>query len=146
MREEYKVSRSFEKLLKARFPILYNGLGVVWRDGGIGHLEVGVGWYGLLYELGLRIEPELEMMPKKERGSLVQIKEKFARLTFYFVRNKNEKIDNAISEIAKISLETCEWCGKKGKLSDLGWMKTLCDECHEKRIEEQKRGGSWIAD
>lgn len=141
--KEEKIEKNFQKLLKDRFPIFYNGLGIHWRDGGIDGLGfVGIGWFGILYELGEKVEPELEKMPEDERCRIVQIKEKFASLTIYVRGVRTEKINNAISEAVKKSLKTCEWCGKKGSLSNLGWMKILCDECHNQRLKE--RGGPWI--
>ena len=144
MRNDEKLENSFKKLLKEKFPILYGNIDVHWRDGGLGGLGfVGAGWFGILYELGEKLEPELEKMPKENRARLVQIKEKFAGLAFYLRGKSTDKIRKIVSEASKKSRKTCERCGKRGRLSNLGWLLTLCDECHDQRIKERKRGGLW---
>ena len=72
------------------------------------------------------------------------IKEKFGGLRFSFWY-KNEYmpdtiIQDIIFDIQDIvedrSFHICEFCGDKrtAKLrNDLGWKKTLCDSCHEKK-------------
>jgi hypothetical protein len=68
---------------------------------------------------------------------ILQIKEKFGELRFYYESNAPEKavreaMDRYISEAIKESKVTCEFCGKPGTLTDMnGWYKTICEECLE---------------
>lgn len=64
--------------------------------------------------------------------SVSQIKEKFGTLRFY-ANNTTEQMDYLIHDAELASAETCEFCGKTGRLRRGGWIKTLCDKCHEER-------------
>ena len=77
---------------------------------------------------------------------ILQIKEKFGGLRYYFQTNKNGTewdIMMAITCYAEErSFNTCEICGSFGKLrDDRYWMQTLCDNCvidRDKKIDKQK--------
>ena len=71
----------------------------------------------------IRFEPEAE-------GDIDDAKAKLRQDIRFIVRTAEEK-----------SRHTCEVCGAEGELrndSDVGihWVQTLCDSCHEKRIEK----------
>ena len=59
-----------------------------------------------------------------------QVKEKFGGLRFYMTCGTDE-IFNLIDEAEELSYKTCEECGKPGEEKDTGWIRTLCDYCHE---------------
>ena len=84
--------------------------------------SVGVGWLPLIQELIEKcIEADWDM-------NILQVKEKFGGLRFYIGGAPNE-VHDIIEEYQNKSYETCEVCGKKGKLrSERPWMLTLCDE------------------
>lgn len=65
-----------------------------------------------------------------------QVKEKYGTLRFYMT-SSNEEINNYIQEAEKLSLITCEICGKEGK-SQGGWRDTLCKECNKGKTKWQK--------
>ena len=106
----------------------------VWRSGD--SICIGDGWRDIVCDLVDALIERLE--PGK--WHLLQIKEKFGTLRFYY------QLDNAVGEetaqiVDKLvqvaegkSSETCETCGKPGSERDNHrWIKTLCDVCHEQR-------------
>lgn len=96
-------------------------------------LDVGNGWYGLLWDLCTGIQRVLDENPKlKETFSVEQVKEKFGTLRFY-VNGSNDEIDQFINTAEQRSAQTCEICGEKGTLTGKGWVTTLCPSCKTKR-------------
>lgn len=92
----------------------------------------GDGWEPIIRKLSEKLTELINHLPK-EYYYAVQVKEKFASLRFYMSATTEEMLD-VIDEAEKESLKTCEYCGKPGEMrSDKFWLKTLCDECHEKR-------------
>ena len=61
---------------------------------------------------------------------IVQIKEKFGTLRFYF-HDGDDYIRGAAAFAEDMSALTCEVCGHPGKARGGGWIKTLC-ELHAK--------------
>jgi len=61
-----------------------------------------------------------------------QVKEKFGGLRFYVGPASTEVFD-IIDECELLSYTICELCGKPGRPREGGWIRTLCDECAEKR-------------
>jgi len=90
-------------------------------------IECGDGWADLLYQLCTDIKSELE---DGETFAVQQIKEKFGGLRFYCGPARKE-VHDLIAEAEKRSYTVCERCGKPGKVRDTGWIRTLCDDCHE---------------
>jgi len=70
--------------------------------------------------------PRPEPIPQLEA---VQVKEKFGGLRFYF-QGGNEYISGMITLTEAMSYYICEECGKPGKEVNVGWLFTLCPECH----------------
>ncbi len=100
------------------------------------YFDIGPGWYRLVAELNVwlkSISPEYRIL---------QCKSKFAGLRYYL---EDYTIDEdspfnivsrpLISYAEMISYRTCETCGDNGKYRDGGWVRTLCDECEERRNE-----------
>jgi len=95
----------------------------VWYGGGLKREtalhSVGDGWTPIINNL-------YDAKPKKT--NVWQVKEKWGFLHFY-VDSAPEWYHDLISFYENESAETCEQCGKKGKLrDDLGWILALCDE------------------
>ena len=99
-----------------------------------GNLGVGVwpGWENLVETLVRDI---------KEIGGkidILQVKEKFAGLQFYYYRNHGEgeeelidKIRALVKDAERRSYIICEFCSAPGGhcLTESGWSHTACDEC-----------------
>ena len=108
-------------------------------------LAVNDGWYEIVKNLSIELEKLLVQWikenPEKKHPRALQVKEKYARLTFYFwaygenAGNVTDEMKELISDAQNKSLETCERCGEAGSSREDGWKLTLCDECHspEKR-------------
>jgi hypothetical protein len=70
----------------------------------------------------LKMDTEYDLVP-----TAVQVKEKFGGLRFY--TNGATDIQDAYITFAEmISVRTCEVCGKPGKRTSDGWIRTLCKE------------------
>ena len=83
-------------------------------------LGVGPGWNDIIYDLNKKLEAE------KPDYQILHIKEKFAGLRFYTNELPYPGWD-AIEEAEKLSFETCEECGRPGKIwGRKGWIRTLC--------------------
>ncbi len=80
--------------------------------------QVGKGWHGLLYELYMlrQFYPSVKV---------AQVKEKFGDLRFY-VDGATEEWYNKATPIIDRSMNTCEECGRPGKIRPTGWVMTLC--------------------
>ena len=61
--------------------------------------------------------------------SVTQVKEKFGGLRFY-VGSALPAVYDVIDECERLSYTICERCGEAGKPREGGWIKTLCDGCH----------------
>lgn len=94
--------------------------------------DVGDGWYQLLKEACMKIEPILAACKAKDpvawkqgffRAS--QIKEKFGTLRFY-VSGAPDEVHKIIHKAEIRSTKTCEVCGKPGKLRGPNWYYTAC--------------------
>lgn len=86
--------------------------------------DVDEGWHKILDMLFDRIRIHC-VETNQPLPMISQIKEKFGGLRVYTEGHDN--IINAfIRDAEEESYETCELCGKPGKLRQVGWMKTLC--------------------
>lgn len=96
-------------------------------------LEIDKGWFNIVepifeYIENANKENNEENSPKIE---VRQCKEKFGTLRFY-TTNATEELNNLIKEAERLSWNTCEVCGKPGKLRHRNyWLKTVCDKCAE---------------
>ena len=127
-----------DRTLVADFPILYRqrffSMYETCMNWGF---ECGDGWEPLIRDLSLQLEFLNENSPVWVEA--VQVKEKFGTLRFYTTILRGGKfwadIVYALTDYAEDkSAYTCEWCGKRGKVRQDGWVRTLCDICHEKLL------------
>jgi len=139
------MNKDLFEFLKEKFPFLSN----------LRYISCGDGWFYIIRDLSQAI---LELNPP-DHFEIVQIKEKFGGLRYYwkmdqrlgddnhpymmieedlnsfnkrteFLQNLNIKVMNAESN----SYITCEECGKPASsTSDGFWVKTLCDFHKEER-------------
>lgn len=126
--------------------------------------ECADGWYELIRNLCRAITEVYEKHNRDVDIVIDQVKEKYGTLRFYYhlgedgpqihaidilgmgsLRLKNEKtpLNKEISELVgkyeKMSGTVCEECGKAGKIrKDLGWIRTLCDDCYNKHVVKRK--------
>ncbi len=92
--------------------------------------ECGDGWFSLLEDLCNKIDLYLKDKPNMKKEFMVnQVKEKFGTLRFY-VTIYDDQIERYIEEAEARSAETCEVCGKPGKVIKIdGWLSCLCKMC-----------------
>jgi hypothetical protein len=64
---------------------------------------------------------------KIEPVTVIQVKEKFGGLRFYY-DGGDEYIQGAVSMAERMSYSICEECGNLGKSRSGGWVRTLCDQ------------------
>jgi len=97
-------------------------------------IDVGYGWAQIVREC------HEKLVSFDANYKIVQIKEKFGGLRYYFNPSNSaytRNMHNQIIHLEKKSYEVCELCGAPGKLRktiDGGWLKTLCDEHADKHI------------
>ena len=92
-------------------------------------LEIGQGWYELVYELSSKIEAILDDQAQAgyDHCYAAQVKEKYGTLRFYMA-SETDEISKLIEEYENESMYICETCGKPGKWYDNGWCHTHCEE------------------
>lgn len=126
---------SWYKVLARRFLLWLRYIGNpenVWYGGGLKRetalRSVGNGWTPIINNL---------YDAKPRHTQVTQVKEKFGGLRFY-ITSAPEWYHDLITFYERESYETCEQCGKEGKLrEDLSWVLTLCDEHYIQRKGKQ---------
>lgn len=89
--------------------------------------ECGDGWYNLLDNLMSKIKAiDVNKVTKVQ-----QIKEKFGTLRFYYSTDSNidDEVSKFVNEAEETSAQTCETCGKPGKVCGGGWLRCICPQC-----------------
>ena len=101
----------------------------------------GDGWYEIIREAAEKLEPLIVAYRKRYPGEdyprASQVKEKFGTMRFYMTMETAE-MTAITEEVERKSAETCESCGKKGKLRKGGWLITACNSCLRKRNERHE--------
>jgi hypothetical protein len=107
---------------------------------------VGKGWSKILTSL---IE---DLFKLGWDGEVAQVKEKFGGLRFY-IGAASQEVHDRIHEAENESYKTCEVCGAPGKLTNHGWIRTLCEahtaaeRCHEfVQSEKYREGGEGVSE
>lgn len=98
----------------------------------IRQIECGRGWLELIMACHYKLE---SLDPNYK---ILQIKEKYGNLRYYFSTNTDDetrrKMQNIAFDYEERSCEVCEECGYPGTLEKFeGWYKTLCDTHWEQR-------------
>ena len=134
--------------------------------------ECGDGWYQLICDLCAEISKAYSQADSKPDIIVLQVKQKFARLRFYYtfegvpagviidflgsgtlrtdpddddapddVKALHAKIKSIVRRYEEKSGTVCELCGAAGALRKLenGWLKTLCGDCFETLVSQQKK-------
>lgn len=115
--------------------------------------EIGKGWWPMLASLSRHIQghinwraetierlmknPSDRPMPEKVPQVVVlQIKEKFGGLRFYY-NGGDDKIAGMVQMTEAWCGHTCESCGEPGEMRQGGWLRTLCDK-HAKELNDDE--------
>ena len=102
--------------------------------------EFALGWYEIIRAVSNKIDRILEKdaeMYKAIEGEenqysemyAVQIKEKYGTLRYY-MSCETDEISELIRETEALSSQTCEQCGKIGKMRSKHWYEVKCDDCY----------------
>jgi hypothetical protein len=95
-------------------------------------IDIMAGWRPIMERLLEKLEAEITAQPihERDRFRVLQIKEKFGRLTVY-TADSTPGMDTAIQAAADESTRTCEVCGAPGELQERNsWWAPRCKE-HE---------------
>lgn len=101
-------------------------------------IECDDGWYDLIDELCAIIQNWNNNKSEIDQITVIQIKEKFGTLRFYYDGGDNF-IDGSVSFAERISSKICETCGNSGKLRHDSWMVTLCDNHYDERQKRKRK-------
>jgi len=123
-----------ERLFTA-FPRLYADRNASFQESLMAFgLEVGDGWFDILWRLSEALEAEINALPPSDDlPRAVQVKEKYGEIRVY-LSSETDTMTRAIEQAEAESAITCESCGLRGTLRGTHWVITLCDLCEaEKR-------------
>lgn len=99
--------------------------------------DVGPGWKSLLERLHVDVTA---FVPDYE---VEQVKEKFGALRIYLRYPADtpalDMVQGLVHTAETESQHICENCGNPGETEGLGWLKTLCPACRQRRAEERAR-------
>lgn len=122
---ELDLERDQEEIIRS-FPVLFRH--IKW-------IPVGIGWYGIIYDLCVKIEAiikeEYKDVPTDDLPVFQDFKEKFGSLRVS-VYNASERVLDAVEEAESLSESTCEPCGRKSKIEKTrGWLFNRCERCKD---------------
>ena len=131
------MTKEREEYLQKTFPGIYTNCGENHPYTLFG-FECDDGWFNLLVRLSQYIQSYINSnnrLAKKypenykeiPQVKALQVKEKFRTLRFYY-SGGDEYISGLTSMAESWAANTCETCGKPGKLRGGGWLYTACDE------------------
>mgnify|MGYP006921304027 CR=1 FL=1 len=98
-------------------------------------MEHDDGWFNLLDNTLGCIQNYVDNN-KKDQPVVLQVKEKYGGIRIY-LSPQDDMINGMIWLAEYISNHTCEQCGKSGLLKDMGYVKTLCEECYNEKQKER---------
>lgn len=91
----------------------------------------GDGWYQIIDSLCGQIQNHIDWKNRKEEtvAQVVasQVKEKFGGLRFYY-DGGDDYISGLVSMAESWAANTCETCGRPGRLRGRGWFYTACND------------------
>ena len=104
------------------------------------YVSVDVGWHSIIEDLCFGLEKlcRLEAHHNDNLPYINDMKEKYGSLSIsvYGVLLNDElgeKMWKLIDECEELSSRTCEECGRPGKPTQSGWIKTYCEEHNRER-------------
>lgn len=103
------------------------------------YLSIGLGWHALLEELCFKLEKLCEADVKLHASAvsdppyIFSMKEKYGELNITVFGSLespglNEQVFNLVLKYESLSSSVCEQCGREGKPTSGGWIKTLCKD------------------
>lgn len=99
-------------------------------------ISIREGWYPILEKVCILLMEYNTLDPDIR---FVQIKEKFAEIRIYIEaanldKEKFTEVHDKLEIICEESRSICEFCGTKENVKSRpgAWIKTLCNDCHEK--------------
>lgn len=140
----------FAKRMEERFPKMF--------EQPYGGFAIGKGWWPIIESLCANIQhhikwknetrerllkdnPYNHTIPEEvEQVKVVQIKEKFGGLRFYYDGGDAE-IRGMVTMAEAWADKSCETCGAPGERRSGGWIRTLCDhheEEYQNRLKERE--------
>jgi hypothetical protein len=94
-------------------------------------VDCGEGWRPIIAQL------DRDIAAIESAYEVHQIKEKFGGLRFYYAggTGNDARIDELIAQAERPAAQTCELCGAPGRARATGWIRTVCDEHAEGRLD-----------
>lgn len=131
-REE--ICQNYSKLYRKKFEDSPQRRWPIWWG-----FECSDGWLDLIEDLSKMIQHHADWKISQDQKfvqpEVVQCKEKFGSLRFY-IEGGDDYTQGLIAFAEIMSSKICEQCGEPGKLRRDGWLRTLCDPCHQKRTAD----------
>jgi|SRR5215831_5323585 len=127
--------------LSLRYPLALSEMR--WPSEPLGHMstralarwgiECRTGWRPIVERLLDRLEAEIRAQPLDMRDGcrIVQVKEKFGRLTVYLAKQATPAMWAAINEAGDESTKVCEVCGEPGELAERSMFWSVRCDVHE---------------
>ena len=136
MDNEFEKYDAFEKRLTEKYPAMFSQP--------YGGVACGAGWWPIIESLCANIQSHInwwnknhEKHPVIEQVVVMQIKEKFGGLRFYY-EGGDDVIGGMVRMAESWADKTCEICGVPATKKTTGWIKNVCDE-HFDTIETRKK-------
>jgi hypothetical protein len=105
--------------------------------------ECPIGWQPLFLEMCEIIKPILEDAGLLNYFRLVQIKEKYGRLTIYHA-GAPSNVDNVINYYENLSRRVCIKCGNPATKISIGWISPWCERCAAECGQECDDINEWL--
>jgi hypothetical protein len=135
MTEDVKYD-AFEKSMHEKYPKMFAQP--------YGGFAVSEGWWLIIERLCAKIQHYIdwqnknhEKHPVVEQVVVLQIKEKFGGLRFYY-SGGDEQVYGMVRMAESWASNSCETCGNRGVSRSGGWIRTLCDEHETERQKDMK--------
>jgi len=122
--------KEFEEKLIKDFPGLYADMyGDASKTCMAWGVEIGPGWYDLVYDLSAKLNAIIQTFPKEyaQNFRFSQIKEKLGGLRIHMTKTSPE-MRELIHKAESDSYHICHRCGQPGKLVKASWLYTSCKE------------------
>jgi len=123
---------AFEKEMREKYPKIFSQP--------FGGFAVGPGWWPIVKSLCSNIQHHIDWKIKQGHDVpqvvVAQIKEKFGGLRFYY-DGGDEYIDGLVSMAESWASHACETCGSPGQPRGNGWVRTLCDNHEQERLNKK---------
>jgi hypothetical protein len=84
------------------------------------------------------MENGIKIADKIQHVTVVQVKEKFGGLRFYY-EGGDDQVYGMVRMAESWASVTCETCGDRGTIRHGGWIRTLCDK-HEAEYQKRRNG------